>query len=188
MSCTCTSEPANPAEDNFLPVYTIDPKCPIHGHTSAPPAPSLKEHFKNSINMRPPQRINVGKGDINTEPAPSAPAAPQLWPATKGEQAGYDAVVKASAAQETAERFWEKWKVENTVLIRDGRWANAFAEAYATSRVQGLEERLANAEELAQRVAKLVEGLPIYSTSSSMYRRYMHVKRLLAVLTEDSSV
>jgi len=103
-------------------------------------------------------------------PTPPAPAATQLWPATKGEQAGYDAVVKASAAQETAKQWWH----ENATKFHwcqdwwGGDEAEALCgilEAYAASlraEVARLQEYL-NSERLAhEEIANIL--LPLVGT------------------------
>src|SRR5882762_5427623 len=82
------------------------------GHTSVPPAPKvcgsvfLDGQTEKTCARRPGH--TGPHSPYMDSPTPPAPAATQLWPATKGEQAGYDAVVKASAAQETAKQWWHE--------------------------------------------------------------------------------
>lgn len=132
-SWTSSARPERPAGStgeavNFDPWYEVqmsedereyNAKNSKPGHTSVPPAPALKEHFKNSINLRPPQQVHVGKGDINAEPTPPAPAA-----------------------QETAEREAEKWWDENShrFINNDDWWdMGVVLAAYAASLKESLE-------------------------------------------------
>jgi len=124
-------------------------------------------------------------------PAPEIIHAEQILDNLSGIHTGLlESAPPAAAAQETADQLVVEIARELYDRFVMGGWEPQDAypqiERWLASRVQGLEDRLAVGQELAQRVASLVEELPIYSTSSSMYQRVEHVKRLLAALTEDS--